>query len=110
MIDMIASLIVYLIAQVILLTVAVCVGFVLHWCVPGLDIGMAILISMLSSIACAYLFVKAMKARDIGLLEEFFREQAEGDVDDEDEGDSSPDVRLTLAPSSKRRRSRSKKK
>ena len=44
MIDFIANIIIYLIVQAALLAVAVGVAFVLHGCVPGLDIGMALLV------------------------------------------------------------------
>lgn len=97
--------IVYLILQAILLAMAVSIGFVLQWCIPSLNIGHAILVATLSSIACGYLLVESVRTRHIGLLKEYLDEQA-----DEDEDDEWPDVRSVWSPVSKRHRRRSKKK
>ncbi len=107
MIDFILNIIVYLIVQAALLAVAVGVAFILHGCVPGLDIGMALLVSTLSSIACAHLMVKALKMREIEIFEDFLRRQAEGDSNKDDDELSSR-TRLPFAPSTKKRRRASK--
>jgi hypothetical protein len=107
MIDFIINVIVYLIVQTILLAVAVGIAFVLHGCIPGLDIGMALLVSTLSSIACAYLMTRAFHERHMGLLEDLIKSQADGDVDDDDDTPSA-EMHLAVGPSSKKRRRPSK--
>ena len=42
-------LLIYLVILVLLLSVGVGVGFVLHWLIPGVDMGLAILIGVIAS-------------------------------------------------------------
>ena len=99
-------LIVYLVFQTILLAVGVGVGLALHWCVPGLTVDMGVLVGVLSALASAYFLAKMMRAKYIDTIGEQFL----ADLEDEDEDDSLPDMRLVLSPTSKNRRQRSKKK
>jgi hypothetical protein len=98
-----AILILYFFLQLLLLAVAVVIGFGLHWCFPVVDIGTGILLGMLSSIASAYFLMQLMRAAAEDGVDLF-------DDTDEDEESGQPEVRLPLPPGfTRRRRRRSKK-
>lgn len=96
-------LIFYFAIQLLLLVVSVVIGVGLHWCFPAMNIGIGILIGLLSSIASAYGILKLMRAASEDGVDLF------GDTD-EDQEEAESEVCLTLPPVTKpRRRRRSKK-
>ncbi|HEX6607174.1 MAG TPA: hypothetical protein VF276_09700 [Chloroflexia bacterium] len=58
-------LVIYLVILVLLLVVGVGVGFVLHWLIPGVDMGLAVLIGVLTSGMAIHFY-----GRLTGLIEE----------------------------------------
>jgi hypothetical protein len=50
----------YILIQAVLLGSALAIGFLLHWIVPELNVGMAILVGLISTFVMAYLFVQLL--------------------------------------------------
>ena len=94
-------MVLYFVLQILLLTVAVAIGFGLHWCIPDLNIGLGILAGILSSIATAYFVVQLMR---IGYIRD-----VEMDLDDQNEDcedEITPDLHISAPPVKQRRRRR----
>lgn len=78
--------IMFLIAELLLLAISIGISYLLRWVIPSLDQGMAILISLVATIASALMVAKLIgKASDDTVVIE------EDDDDDDDEGDDEGD-------------------
>jgi hypothetical protein len=93
----VSVLVVFLVVEALLLAVAAAIGLGLNWCNPEIEIGMGILIGVVSSTVAAYTLVRI-------LTMEWHYE-----IDDEDQDDLSAEATVDLAPPASRRRPRSKK-
>jgi hypothetical protein len=112
MVPILSMIVLYLIIQVLLLVSAVAIGFILHWCFPGMSIGHGVLVGMLSTIVSAYILAQLFKVASIGnwqggSLDDDDDEDDEFDEDD-DEADveTLPDVRMSRPLTAKERRQR----
>ena len=65
---------------------------------------MGILVGVLSTIACVYSLMQLMRAKYVGMLEEFLTDQ-----EDEDEDEDLPELSITVPSPAKRRRRQSKR-
>ena len=70
---------VYLIFKLILLALAIGIGFLLHWILPGVDLGMCILLGLMASGISIYFFA--------GVIERLLLELHPYDYDDDDDDD-----------------------
>jgi len=96
----IGLLVVYLVAQMVLLGIAIAEGFLLHWLIPAVDLNTGILVGTAFSIASFYLFVTFLRfAADL---------PTEGEADEEgEEGEEEPPgVWVALPPLGRRGRRR----
>lgn len=77
--------IVYAVLDLLILCVAVGIGFLLHWMIPSIDVGTGILAGTASTIASGYFFVQL--ANMAAVSEPVFEKEAddEEEVDDEEE-------------------------
>ena len=100
MIAVLGMFVLYVVLQGLLVTAALAIGFGLHWFIPDLSIGIAVLVGMASSIACAYFLMQLTKIAHMGGFEDILLD------DDEDESGS---LHVALLPKAARRRPRSKK-
>jgi hypothetical protein len=67
---MLLAITMYLIIKIILLCISIGIGFLLHWIMPSIDLGIGILIGVISTGISAYTFVKITEATESYLNEE----------------------------------------
>jgi hypothetical protein len=94
--------------QLLLLLVAIGVGFLLHWLIPDLGIGHAILVGTISAIATGYFFAQvAQSGITTAMNEDDSTDQDEEEEDEED--DAVPKPHRDWTPPAMRRRQRRKR-
>ena len=101
----IVLILLYAVVQAVLLGIAVGIGFLLHWIVPDVNIGMGILVGLISTIASAYLFSQMMKSR-LSLDEYIAFDQNE---EDDDADDALPELHFVTKERPARRKRPSKR-
>lgn len=102
-----AMLIVVGIVQAVLLVLGVGIGFVLHWIIPDLDIGTAILVGEISAVAGAHLIIKFMQLAP--WLHPFSADMGSSSGDEEEEDDEDDDEFEDLEVRVPRSRSRTRR-
>ena len=62
-------LLVYLLVKTVLIAVGIGIGFLLHWLVPSIDVGMGALIGVVATAFSIYLFARVSASADTDLAE-----------------------------------------
>jgi len=89
------TILVYLVIKLVLLALGIGVGWLLHWLIPAIDLGIGVLIGVVSTGLSVYFFIRLMTARDV--------------IDDESDIDVLPRVTYLIDPLPTPRRTRKRK-
>lgn len=90
------TILVYLVLKLVLLALGIGVGWLLHWLIPAIDLGIGVLIGVVATGLSVYFFIRLMTARDVV-------------IDDESDIDVLPRVTYLIDPLPTPRRTRKRK-
>lgn len=67
--SLLGGFVVYMVIKLVLLGVGIGLGFVLHWLIPAIDVGMGVLIGVIATGVSIFFFGRLSTLRDVDLVD-----------------------------------------